>query len=312
MAESTSIEWCDHTWSPWEGCTRVSLAASGGGGCDHCYAEAMNRWLRRGENWGPGAPRLEFSEAHWAKPVRWNKRAAKSGLSRKVFPSMCDPFDNEVRSELRARFFRLIESTPHLTWLLLTKRIGNANRMIVEARGSDRPPLANLWIGATIVNRAEMLRDAPKLKATPAVRHFWSYEPALGPLGEIPIELMPDWVICGGESGRQARPMHPDWPRQVRDQCEAAKVPFLFKQHGEWREPEAGESFNTALGRAQKMPAFIVSMAGTVHCFENEQTRDGKTVIRVTKKVAGRLLDGVEHNGVPNTEENRFPEIGAV
>ena len=106
--------------------------------------------------------------------------------------------------------------------------------------------------------------------------------------------------------------MHPDWPRQVRDQCEAAKVAYLFKQHGEWREPVAGEWYDTALGRAQKLPAFIVSMAGTVHCFESEQTHDGKTVVRVKKKLAGRLLDGVEHNGVPNTQENLLSGIGAV
>ena len=88
MGAHTTIEWTDASWSPWEGCQKV------GPGCDHCYAESMNRWLRRGENWGPGAPRRVYSDDHWEKPLRWNDAAAKNGKHRKVFPSVCDPFDN--------------------------------------------------------------------------------------------------------------------------------------------------------------------------------------------------------------------------
>ncbi len=109
-----------------------------------------------------------------------------------------------------------------------------------------------------------------------------------------------DWVICGGESGPGARPMHPDWARSLRDQCAAAGTPFLFKQWGEWREPLAGEPYDTTMGRAQRVPAFIVAKSGTAHCFENDETRNGgKVMIRVGKKAAGRLLDGREHNGFP-------------
>jgi protein gp37 len=179
MAENTSIEWCDHTWSPWEGCTRVSIAKTGGGGCDNCYAERMNRWLHRGENWGPGAPRLEFSDDHWDKLLRWNAAAAKRGAQPKVFPSMCDPFDNEVRAGLRDRFWRAIENTPSLTWLVLTKRVGNAQKMLPQAWLKNGWP-SNLWLGATVVNQAEADRDIPKLLAVPARVHFISYEPALG------------------------------------------------------------------------------------------------------------------------------------
>jgi protein gp37 len=109
-----------------------------------------------------------------------------------------------------------------------------------------------------------------------------------------------NWVICGGESGPHARPMHPDWARGLRDQCAAAGVPFLFKQWGEWREPVEGEPYSTAMGRAQERPAFIVALDGTVHCFENERTTSGgKVMLRIGKKAAGRLLDGRTHDGFP-------------
>lgn len=108
-----------------------------------------------------------------------------------------------------------------------------------------------------------------------------------------------DWVIVGGESGPGARPMHPDWARSLRDQCKAAGVPFLFKQWGEWREPIDGEEFDTSMGRAAKPPAFILSDTGTVNCFESEHIVNGKTVIKVGKKAAGRALDGVTHDGYP-------------
>ena len=98
MAETTRIEWCDATWNPWIGCTKISPA------CDHCYAARMNGWLKAGENWGPGAPRLEYSDEHWKKPGRWAAKALREGTRPKVFPSVCDPFDNEVRTELRAKF----------------------------------------------------------------------------------------------------------------------------------------------------------------------------------------------------------------
>ena len=111
MGESSKIEWTNATVNFWWGCTKV------GPGCDHCYAEGMNRWLRKGANWGAGAPRREYSAEHWEKPLRWNEKAARSGVQRRVFPSVCDPFDNEIDPAWRWRFFDLIANTPHLTWL---------------------------------------------------------------------------------------------------------------------------------------------------------------------------------------------------
>ena len=232
MAETTSIAWTDHTWSPWEGCTKISPA------CDHCYAARMNGWLKAGENWGPGAPRLEYSDEHWRKPGRWAAKAQREGTRPKVFPSVCDPFDNEVRPELRAKFFDLIYATQPLTWLLLTKRIGNVPSMLVGPGMPGRVP-SNVWLGATLANRDEMLRDGPKLKAVNATVRFWSVEPMLGPLGEIPRDLLPDWVICGGESGPGARKVWRVWIDELREQCAAAGVPFFFKQWG-GRNADAG------------------------------------------------------------------------
>lgn len=108
------------------------------------------------------------------------------------------------------------------------------------------------------------------------------------------------WVIVGGESGPNARPMHPGWVQSLRDQCLSSGIAFLFKQWGEWRAPLDGEEYDTTMGRAQRVPAFIVAPSGTVHCFENEQTSQGGcAMLRVGKKKAGRELDGLLHDGYP-------------
>ena len=333
MSENTKIEWADHTFNPWIGCQKVSPA------CEHCYAEAWDRRFAvsgHAMRWGEKAQRTRTSVANWRLPLKWNKQAQADGRRFRVFcASLADVFDNQVPADWRLDLFELIRATPHLDWLLLTKRIGNAGQMITDTVSQMdigyAPPFAawpwpNVWLGATICNQAEADRDIPKLLATEAQVRFLSIEPMLGPvdLSSIPVggghghhEFDPiivgnvlqrasssdpsvHWVICGGESGPQARPMHPDWARSLRDQCAAAGVPFLFKQWGEWREPAAGEEFDTSMGRAQRVPAFIVAPSGTVQCFHNDQTRDGgKAMIRVGKKAAGRMLDGIEHNGFP-------------
>lgn len=269
MAETTGIEWADHTWSPVWGCTQVSKAETGGGGCDNCYAMTLAR--RFGYGWN-GEPMREFGERHWNEPLRWDRRAAATGIRPRVFPSMCDPFDKNWPGGVRLRFFRLIAATPHLTWLLLTKRIGNALPMLREVArqvGGGEKPIDNVWLGATVVNQEEADRDIPKLLAVPARVRFLSIEPMLGPvdltrivLHSGPIEIAKNapprwqaintvnlcidatrpgkksgrpalnWVIAGGESGPHARPSHPDWFRSLRDQCAGAGVPFFMKQMG--------------------------------------------------------------------------------
>lgn len=277
MSENSAIEWTDATWSPWEGCTKV------GPGCDHCYAEGMNRWLRRGENWGPGAPRREYSAAHWDKPLKWNEKAAKAGVRYRVFPSVCDPFDNEVPDEWRVRFFRLIAGTPHLDWLLLTKRIGNAKSMLPADWGDG---YHNVWFGNTVVNQMEADRDLQKLRDVPAAMRFISYEPALGPIEPRDewAEFL-HWVIGGGESGPGARPAHPDWFRAWRDWCARHRVAWLFKQWGEW-SPGYAEHGND-LGY------------DLLHSAQQHEWPQGYASFRVGKKAAGRLLDGRTHDGFP-------------
>jgi protein gp37 len=298
MAENSKIEWTDHTFNPWTGCTKVSP------GCDHCYAEG---WAKRSGSvaWGD-APRRRTTAANWKLPLKWNAQAEREGRSFRVFcASLADVFDNRVPAEWRRDLFNLILSTPSLDWLLLTKRIGNAARMIEEtlpdnmkALPPDCPvawPWPNVWIGATIVNQEEADRDIPKLLAVPAAKRFLSMEPLLGSVsfegmfantgdprdGTNSLEAL-DWVIVGGESGPKARPMHPDWVRSLRDQCAAAGVPFLFKQWGEWIDHDQ-------LG---------VDMLGTeaspLHNFGNCDVS-----VRLGKKAAGRLLDGCTHDGYP-------------
>ena len=257
MAEKTAISWCDHTWSPWEGCTKVSP------GCDHCYAAARNGRFAKGSNWGPGAPRRRTAD--WEKPRRWNAAAKAAGVRRTIFPSLCDPFDNEVDPSWRAELFALIAETPHLTWLLLTKRIGNVARMI-EAPGMQKcglPP--NAWLGATVVNQAEADRDTPKLLATPAAVRFLSVEPMLGPV-DLHRFMAGDghdaphfrdgalhWVICGGESGPHARPGDIEWYRSLMQQCKSAGVAFHMKQITEREKPLPMEQWPKDL-TAQEFP----------------------------------------------------------
>lgn len=277
MSETTEISWTDHTWSPWEGCTKV------GPGCDHCYAAARNGRFAAGSNWGPGAPRRKTADASWRKPLQWAKQAKIDGTRPKVFPSLCDPFDNEVDPAWRHEFFDMIVATPELTWLLLTKRIGNAAAMIPAWLHGQMP--GNVWLGATVVNQEEVDRDVRKLLNVPARLHFLSVEPMLGPVslrkfmgpgfGPAPM-----WVICGGESGSQARPMHPDWAQALRDECAAAGVPFHFKQWGEWVP---------MMGHADGVP---VRGKKFIHA-------DGTVMGYAGKKAAGRLLGGARHDGFP-------------
>ncbi|WP_419687388.1 phage Gp37/Gp68 family protein [Burkholderia theae] len=308
MSENTKIEWCDHTFNPWEGCQKV------GPGCDHCYAETRNARFGGGTavNWGPGAPRRRTSPVNWRKPLQWNRNGtfyAIHGRRQRVFcASLADVFDNAVDPAWHADLFDLIERTPNLDWLLLTKRIGNVMSMVSEAaqyqfdlERVEKPSLhENVWIGATIANRAEMLRDAEKLLAVPARVRFWSVEPMLGDLGEIPIELMPDWIICGGESGADARPMHPDWARDLRDQCADAGVPFLFKQWGEWAP---GENCGGPPSRTERVADWFAGEWSfstlTPGAHDGLTCDDEPTVYRIGKKTAGRHLDGRTHDEFP-------------
>jgi protein gp37 len=315
MSENSAIEWTDHTFNPWEGCQKV------GPGCDHCYAETRNARFAGGTaiNWGPGAPRRRTSVSNWNKPLAWNRAHdeffAKHGRRQCVFcASLADVFDNAVDLQWRRDLLKLIESTPNLDWLLLTKRIGNVLGMVPEGWFECN---RHVMLGATIISQEEADRDIPKLLAVPAARRFLSMEPLLGPVdllatpaGDILcrcegcMTMTPhtrlDWVIVGGESGPGARPMHPEWAFELRDQCAAAGVPFLFKQWGEWTP---GENVTRVTGTVET--AFLNFDGASWRVRPLDLQTDGGHIddepdlYRVGKKEAGRLLDGVQHDGYP-------------
>lgn len=261
MTQNTKIEWAHHTFSPWLGCTAVSA------GCDHCYAEAWARRTGRPELWD--GERKRTTAEYWRQPLKWDRRALMEGRRYRVFPSMCDPFDNQADPGWRADFWQLVGKTPHLDWLLLTKRPQNIAKMlpVMDSRlpghlpWNEPWPWPNVWLGMTAEDEHQYNLRWPYLSAVPAAMRFVSYEPALGPLNYVIEEhrAKPDWLICGGESGPKARPMHPGWARAVRDQCSDHGIAFFFKQWGEW----------------------------------------GSGMTKVGKKVAGRVLDGAEHDAFP-------------
>jgi protein gp37 len=308
MGDTTKIEWCDKTFNPWVGCTKISPA------CDHCYAESWAKRAGSPELWN--GKRRRTTPANWRKPLKWDREAAELGVRYRVFcASLADVFDNAAPLAWRTDLFRLIHETPNLDWQLLTKRIGNVPTML-RVLGDDALP-QNVWLGSTVVNQDEADRDIPKLLAVPAAVRFLSMEPLLGPVtlnpwllsehGRRHIGAQPgiSWVIVGGESGANARPMNPVWVRSLRDQCAKARVAFFFKQHGEWvPAPPRGQrdgfpDFNTALGRAGKPPAFFIDDAGNVHCFTSQSQPSETVFVRVGKKNAGRLLDGRIHGEFP-------------
>ncbi|PVX75594.1 phage Gp37/Gp68 family protein [Paraburkholderia unamae] len=320
MSENSKIEWTDHTFNPWEGCQKV------GPGCDHCYAETRNARFGGGVavNWGPGAPRRRTSAANWRKPLQWNRDGtfyAIHGRRQRVFcASLADVFDNEVDLLWRRDLFQLIAATPNLDWLLLTKRIGNVPTMLRHI-GIEQLP-ENVWLGATVVNQAEADRDIPKLLAVPARVRFLSMEPLLGPVDlERPapgpdidqgageqicqpwmIQSGIDWVIVGGESGPGARPMSIQWARELRDQCAAASVPFLFKQWGEWGPAwprPSGEPGRFAFGDYD----FDRTRHHEVDSYPRQFAMFGARSVleRVGKKAAGRQLDGRTHDEFPGS-----------
>ena len=224
MAENTKIQWADHTYNPWIGCTMVSPA------CDHCYAEA---WDRRGmqqkaSRWGAHATRTRTKTRPNLR--KWNRKAAEHGIRYRVFcASLADIGDNHrsIEPSWRRDLVSDIRAYQNLDFLLLTKRPQNIAKLYPDLM--ENWP-ANAWMGVSTENREEMLRRGEALAALPARITFWSAEPLLEDLGQIPPGIMPSWIITGGESGTDYRATNPDWVRSLRDQCAHAGVPFLLKQ----------------------------------------------------------------------------------
>lgn len=320
MGKDSGIEWTHHTFNPWSGCEKVSA------GCAHCYAAALPPGMRRHAEWGKDRPRVMASESYWIQPLAWNRAAEKAGERHRVFcASVADVFEaREGLDGARSRLFDLVYETPHLDWLLLTKRPEYAVAWWGRQTGQAWP--GNAWIGTSVENQAAADERIPHLLRIPARVRFLSCEPLLGAVDLTSVAWpttgdprhrvdvlrggywsaqgwracgpaaqlgeprggftnhsdmpgretgMISWVIVGGESGRHARPMHPDWARSLRDQCVGAGVAYFFKQFGEYiAEPGGVEEGDYVFP-------------------------DGLHMVRVGKAAAGRLIDGREWSEVP-------------
>ncbi len=219
MGENSKIEWTDHTFNPWVGCQKVSP------GCDHCYAEALmdHRWGK--VQWGPHGERKRTSEANWKLPLRWAKAA--NGKRPRVFcASLADWLDNQVPQQWRIDLAALIDATPELDWLLLTKRPENYGHL---APWVEAPP--NVWIGFTAEDQMHYDRRWDTVSRIKATVRFVSHEPALAKISDLYCgNDLPDWLIMGGESGHGAREMMPRWAYETHSYCKKVGVPFFMKQ----------------------------------------------------------------------------------
>lgn len=263
MGKFSQIAWTDHTFNAWIGCQKVSP------GCQFCYAE-NETFVRKershgNELWGPAGFRHVTSRDYWMQPIKWNGEAwircstcgwrgngvgvaalngcpqcgAKTGLfptRQRVFcMSLGDIF--EGRRELlpiRTRLYELIEATPNLDWLLLTKRIDGAGSMLPSEwlRG---PWPTNVWMGTSVENQEWANERIPELMKLPAPIKFVSAEPLLGPIDfRIEAALAPQWIIVGGESGRKCRPFKAEWAESILEQCWSVTphIAFFMKQLG--------------------------------------------------------------------------------
>lgn len=237
---------CVHySFNPWWGCTRLSA------GCDHCYAAVIDA-KAGGDHWGPEAPRRTFGEKYWARPLKWDAEAAASGARARVLcASMADVFDAQAPAGQLERLWPLIRRTPHLDWLLLTKRPGRIARSLPPDWGDG---YRNVWLGVSAEDTETARQRVPVLVATPARLRLVCCEPLLGPVDLRPWAGSLDWVIAGGETGPGARPLHPDWARDLRDQCVEARIPLFFKA---WGSSRAGQRLDGRLW--QQLPCAPVA-----------------------------------------------------
>jgi protein gp37 len=283
----TSIEWTDASWNPIVGCSPVSP------GCANCYAERLAATrLKNHPDYKGLSERPEGCYARWNgqvrflperldEPQRWKK-------PKRIFVcDMGDLFHESVKDEWIARIVKVMLWCPQHTFQILTKRADRMRQVMSGFVEYSTPfkgkPLPNVWLGVSAENQHFADERIPLLLETPAAVRWISAEPLLGPVTGIGTRDFGgiNWVVCGGESGANARPMHPDWARSLRDQCQAAGVPFFFKQWGQWLPVGQGM---WSPGEAKAYAAW-----NWMNC----------EMVKVGKKAAGRQLDGREWNEFP-------------
>ena len=318
MSDRSKIEWCDTTWNPISGCTKISQ------GCKNCYAaelhnrryKAYMRGAKLPEQYAKPFGEIQLHEDRLEMPLHWKK-------PRRIFVnSTSDLFHEDVPDEFIWKVFSVMAAAENHTFLILTKRPERMDDYLCQWEFNfpvlyqtdtilHSWPLPNVWLGVSVENQAAADERIPLLLKTPAAVRFVSVEPMLEKVDltrvhdetthtyfdvlggsrfdygldghgiASPTRNKINWVICGGESGSGARPMHPDWARSLRDQCRLADIPFFFKQWGEWSSdyPQGRNLANTEMTYA-----------------------DGMTYYRLGKKNTGRLLDGREWDEYPGGE----------
>lgn len=348
MGDKTNIEWTDQTWNPivafnvttgqrghW--CVPVS------GGCAHCYSSTMNESAYQ---IGTGIPfkaqnrdkvRLELHLPTIEKMLRSRRKSL-------VFPcSMTDLFLADHPDEWLVTIFAVMTISVEKTFQVLTKRVERAAEFLTDPsmqelirqeaarlietyrlKGRTVPavwPLPNIWIGATTEDQDALDKRKPILITIPATVLFLSVEPLIGPIDLKFSEGRVDWVICGGESGPGARPMHPDWALDVRDQCAEARVPLLFKQWGAWEFMMEADAWALEVGgmeyaevKSYSSGVCVLEPSGKVHLpstplrefwekggWTGNPDSGSEAVVmhNVGKKHAGRHLDGVLYDAYP-------------
>jgi protein gp37 len=343
MADGTKIEWTDATWNPITGCAVVSpgctncyaMKLAGTRLKHHPSREGLTKDTKAGPVW-TGEVRLN---RHWLdQPLRWTRPrmifvCAHGDLFAEGVDQVWIDHVFAVMALAPQHTFQVLTKRPERMreyMLGMSSRRGFIAGYGALVRGGNLPdhyeaafeaiakPLPNVWLGVSVEDQKRADERIPILLDTPAAVRWISAEPLLGPLdlvtflggtlriGNISIKVPAvrlDWVVAGGESGPDARPMHPDWARSLRDQCAAAEVPFLFKQWGEWA-PQVGAVDGWTIPDDPEISRIDHRDWEENHWGEPYRPMwcddlEDDTVSRVGKRYAGRLLDGVEHNGFP-------------
>lgn len=313
MSNKSKIEWTDATWNPATGCTPVSE------GCHHCYARRTAQRFRGRFGYPADEPfRVTLHHDRLYQPLRWKR-------PRMIFVvSMGDLFHDDVPTDYivdvldvayqaglqHGHVFQFLTKRPRrmrkIVSAWLTGGICGAGPFCVERHDPPHDPPPFFWLGVTCENQPTADERIPILAETPAAVRFVSCEPLLSnidirhflrwhfPCHVDNFQIPPiDWLICGGEAGSGARPMHPEWARSLRDQCQAAGVPYFFKQFGEW-SPDNISSDKTTV---------VYSEGGSGnYCGVGVDHPGCKTVWRVGKRAAGRLLDGRTWDEMPEVK----------